>query len=701
MRPSYSFKLRTTSFILAIVFVVSIFCADLFRIQIIDKEKYASKKLTLSQSTSKIQAVRGEILDSKGTALVYNVSSNTVYFDAAYFPKASKKQERNEIVSSLVELFNKKGVEFNSSLPIELQDGKIAYKENSNADKKYLFSKDYLKLNLYATAQNCFDALVEYYELENYSKEKALEIASVYFAMTKADFSTVNPFTFAENVPDELVLILKEQSRFYTGVEIRIDTTREYYDGTIAPHIVGFYDYLNADEYKAVTEEYNEAIKNPELTDEEKTDLKLRSYAITDKIGKFGIENAMEETLRGKNGIMTTVTNADGTKNRIVTTEPENGGNVILTFNADFQKQVQNILNSRIESLKETSAVSPAGSIVVLDVHDFSVLACATYPSYNLSTYKENVVALNTDKTAPLWNRALRSTYAPGSTVKPAVATAGMEEGIVTPTTPIVCNLYYTYFKDQTFQCSNNNAHAGSAQIAETAIKNSCNCYFYEVGRLLGIDKLGEYLLKFGLGMKTGVELTEAKGVIAGPDERKAAGGVWYPGDVVQAAIGQSDNLFTPIQLATYAGMLANGGTKYKAHFVKAVKSADYSETVYETEPEVITQLNISDSSRAAVKRGMVSLGNSYSAFQKLPYEIACKTGTAQVKKYINGAKVTYTNGFMIAYAPADNPQIAIAVAIENSMSSGIATYVAEICNAYFESDTGITSSQTGGSVLR
>ena len=247
---------------------------------------------------------------------------------------------------------------------------------------------------------------MEYYELENYSKAKALEIASVYFAMTKADFSTVNPFTFAENVPDELVLILKEQSRFYTGVEIRIDTTREYYDGTIAPHIVGFYDYLNADEYKAVTEEYNEAIKNPELTDEEKTDLKLRSYAITDKIGKFGIENAMEETLRGKNGIMTTVTNADGTKNRIVTTEPENGGNVILTFNADFQKQVQNILNSRIESLKETSAVSPAGSIVVLDVHDFSVLACATYPSYNLSTYKENVVALNTDKTAPLWNRA-------------------------------------------------------------------------------------------------------------------------------------------------------------------------------------------------------------------------------------------------------------------------------------------------------
>lgn len=701
MRAKYSFKARATAFILAVVFIVAIFCADLFRIQIIDADKYASKKLTLSQSTSKIQAVRGEILDSDGKALVYNVSSNTVYFDAGYFPKASKKQERNDIVSSLVKLFKTNDIEFNGALPIEFKGKKIVYKENSEADKKYLFKKDYLNLNIYATAQNCFDALIEYYELEKYSKKEALEIASVYFAMTKADFSAVNPFVFAENVPEEVVLILKEQSRFYRGIEIKIDTTRAFYDGTIAPHIVGFYDFLNADEYKAVTEEYNEAIKNPELTDEEKTDLKLRSYAITDKIGKFGIENAMEETLRGKNGVMTTITNADGTKTRTVTTEPVNGGNVVLTFNADFQKQVQNILNSRIQSLKETSAVNPAGSIVVLDVHDFGVLACATYPSYNLETYKENVVALNTDKSAPLWNRALRSTYAPGSTVKPAVATAGMEEGIVTATTPIPCNIYYTYFKDQTFQCFNNNAHGFTPQIVETAIKNSCNCYFYEVGRRLGIDKLGEYLLKFGLGMKTGVELTEATGVIAGPDERKAAGGVWYPGDVVQAAIGQSDNLFTPIQLATYAGMLANGGTKYKAHFVKAIKSADYSQTIYEAEPEVITQLNLASSSKAAVKRGMVSLGNSYKAFQELPYEIACKTGTAQVKKYINGAKVTYTNGFMIAYAPADDPQIAIAVAIENSMSSGISTYVAEICDAYFSNETGVTPSQTTGNVLR
>lgn len=701
MKQKNNFRIRATALITAIIFVTSVFCADLFRIQIVEKEKYTSKKLSLSSTVSKIPAVRGEILDSSGKPLVYNSPSNTVYFDAAYFPKASSTDKRNSIVLSLIKLFESMDIPYSSNLPIEYAQGKFVFKENSDSDKAYLISKDYLNLNVYATAQNCFDAIVEYYSLGGISQEEALKTASVYFAMRRADFSTLNPFTFAENVPEEAVLILKEQSRFYEGVEVRIDTVREYYDGTIAPHIVGYYDFLNADEYKAVTEQYNEKIANNNLTDDEKADLKLRSYAITDKIGKFGIESAMEETLRGKNGIMTTVTNADGTKTRTVTTEPENGGNVILTFNADFQKSVQNILFSRIELLKDKSAVDVAGSMVVLDVNDFSVLACATYPSYDLSTYKENIVKLNTDKSAPLWNRALRSTYAPGSTVKPAIALAGLEEGIVTPDTGIMCNVLYTYFSGPPFKCYNNNAHAGSEQTVETAIRNSCNTYFYEVGRQLGISKMDDYLYSFGLGRKTGVELTEAEGVIAGPEERKAAGGIWYPGDVVQAAIGQSDHLFTPIQLAAYAATLANGGIKYRAHFVKAVKSADYSQTVYEVQPEIINKLNISDSSKAAVKKGMVSLGNSYLAFKELPYEIACKTGTAQIKKKINGVEVEYTNGFMIAYAPADNPKIAIAVSVENSKSGEIVNCVAEICKAYFENNSGVTPSQTGGNVLR
>lgn len=700
MKQKFNFKFRATAIVVVIAFIVSLFCADLFRIQIVEREKFASKKLSLSSTTSKIPAVRGEILDSSGRPLVYNAASNTVYFDASYFPSASQKDKRNSIVLSLIKLFESKGIEYSASLPIEFADGEFVFAEGSDSDKAYLISKDYLNLNTYATAQNCFDAIVEYYELEEFSKDEILKIASVYFAMKRADFSTYNPFTFAENVPDETVLILKEQSRFYEGVEIRVDTVRTYYDGTIAPHILGYYDFLNADEYKAVTEEYNQKLANGNLTDAEKQDLMLSSYVITDKIGKFGIESAMEDTLRGKSGIMTTVTNSDGTKTRTVTTEPQNGENVVLTINADFQKQTQNILYSKIESLKGESKLETAGSIVVLDVNDFSVLACVTYPSYDLSTYKENIVELNTDETAPLWNRALRSTYAPGSTVKPAVAIAGLEEGIVTPDTGIMCHVLYTYFSGPPFKCYNNNNHAGTEQTVVTAIRNSCNTYFYEVGRQLGITKMDEYLYSFGLGRKTGVELTEAVGVIAGPEERKAAGGIWYPGDVVQAAIGQSDHLFTPIQLASYAATLANGGTKYRTHFVKAVKSADYSQTVYETQPEILNKVNASETNKAAVKQGMVALGDSYLAFKDLPFSVACKTGTAQRKQKVNGEEVEYTNGFMIAYAPADNPQIAVAVAIENTKSSSTVTCVAEILKAYFEQKEGVTPSQTTGNAL-
>lgn len=701
MKSTYSLKMRATAFIVAVLVVISIFIADLFRIQVIMKDEYTSKNIYLSSATTRIDALRGEILDTNGTPLVYNVSSNTVYIDASYFPKASKIEERNEIILSLIKLFDSKGVEYNSSLPIDLSGSQIVYKENSDSDKKYLFKKDYLNLNSYASAQNCFDALSEYYSLSEMSVSDAIKVASVYFAMNKADFSTNNPFTLATDVSQEVVLILKEQSRFYRGIEARIDTERAYYDGTIAPHIIGFYDYLNADEYSAVTEEYKEATADTSLTDEQLTELSLRSYRMNDKIGKFGIESAMEEELRGTRGIATTTTNADGTKNTTVTTAPKNGNNVILTIDGDFQKDVQNILASKINTTRENENISTAGSIVVMDVHDFSVLACATYPTYDLSTYKENIVKLNTDKTAPLWNRALRSTYAPGSTVKPAVATAGLEEGIVTPTTGIMCNIYYRFFKDQVFQCYNSYNHAGTAQTVETAIKNSCNIYFYEVGRLLGINKMNEYFKMFGLGSKTGVELTEASGVVAGIEERQAAGGTWYPGDTVQAAIGQSDNLFTPIQLCSYVATLANGGTRYKAHFVDSIKSADYSETVYQAEPVVLQDLNLSPTTMNTVKKGMISMANTLSVFREADYQVASKTGTAQAKRKVNGVTVEFTNGFMISYAPADDPQIAVVVAVENVRSAGLGNYVREVYDAYFSRNEDITPSQTEGNVLQ
>lgn len=700
MRNGYSFKVRSTAFIVAILMIVSLFVADLFRIQIMNRDEYKQQAISLSSASSEIDALRGEILDSNGQALAYNVRSNSVYIDASYFPSSSNKAERNEILISLVRLFEEYGVEYKSSLPIELVNGKIAFKEDSDKDKKYLIQKDYLNLNSYATAQNCFDALCEFYDFKDMTTEEMLKVGGILFEMRKGDFSKTNPFTLAENVSDEFVGVIKEQSRFYQGIEIRVDTKREFYDGTIAPHIIGYYDYISADEYAKVTEEYKQKLEDESLSEEEKEILKLKSYGMTDKIGKFGIENAFESELRGVSGTMTTTVNSDGTKTTTVTRNPQNGNNVILTIDADFQKKVQDILAARIDSTKGTDHVAAAGSIVVMDVNDFSILACATYPSYDLSTYKENIVALNNDSTAPLWNRALRSTYEPGSTVKPAVALAGLEEGIISSDQKIKCTGLYTFFSDIPFRCYNVAGHAGHEINVKEALRYSCNIYFYEVGRQLGISKMNEYFKLLGLGSKTGVELTEASGVVAGPEEREAQGLVWYPGDTVQAAIGQADNLFTPIQLAAYVSTLANGGTKYKAHFVKSIKSSDYSQTLYEAQPEILSQYEFSQSSLQTVRDGMIMMANSQAAFQGLDYQIAAKTGTAEAKRKVDGVTVEFTNGFMISYAPADNPQIAVVIAIENVTSGGLGNYVRDVYEAYFNSGSGVTNSQQSGTVL-
>ncbi len=700
MRNTYSYKIRATAFVVAILLVISIFIADLFRIQVINADEYASKNIYLSSATTKIDALRGEILDINGTPLVYNESSNTVYIDASYFPKASKIEERNEIILSLIRLLDSKAVEYNSTLPIELEGTKIVFTENNKNDKNKLFAKDYLNLNRYATPQNVFDALCEYYSLENMSVADAIKVASVYFAMVKADFSKNNPFTIAENVPDEIILILKEQSRFYRGIETRIDTERAYYDGTIAPHIIGYYDYLNAEEYASVTEKYKEQLKDENLTEEEIETLGLRSYKMTDKIGKFGLESALENELRGTRGVATTVTNADGTKNTTITTAPVNGNNVILTIDGDFQKKVQDILMSKINSTKENDKITTAGSIVVMDVNDFSILACATYPTYDLSTYKENIVALNTDKSAPLWNRALRSTYAPGSTMKPIVSVAGLEEGIIKADTTIKCTGTYTYYKDLPLGCANVLGHTGHNINVEDALKYSCNIFYYDVGRQLGINKMDEYFEMFGLGSKTGVELTESSGKVASIANREAVGGIWYPGDTIQAAIGQSDHLYTPLQLCAYVSTLANGGTRYKAHFVESIKSADYSEVLYQAEPEVLQQLNISKSTLNTVKSGMIEMAKTYASLRDAEYQVAAKTGTAQAKKKVNDVVVSYTNGFVVSYAPADNPEIAVVIAIENVMSTGLPNYVKEVYDAYFSRNSDITNSQQSGNIL-
>lgn len=688
-----SLKIRSTAFFVAAAVFFSAFFIDLFRIQVVNAAEYSTQKVTLRSADTTVEAARGEILDCNGVPLVVNEQVSSIVLDASYFPTTSQQDKRNEILCALIHLTEEAGVDWNDDLPLVFDvNGNIQYKENAESDIAFLKSRDVLHLNAYATAQNCFDGLIEKFDLQEYSKEDARKIASVCYSLKRIAFSAANPYTFADDVPGTLAAKIKENGALYAGVDVRVTSKRKYTDGTIAPHILGVVGKLNAEEYTAKKETFEAESSNPDLTPQEKQTLSLRAYSMDDTIGKFGIESAMEPYLRGTNGIMTTTTDSDGNKTSELTTAPKDGDAVILTIDSVFQKQVQEALASFIQNHRDKSSIPAVGSAVVIDVKSAAVLACATYPSYDLATYYQDYSTLAADKSSPLWNRALMSTYEPGSTLKPAIAVAGLEEGIITEGTHIRCAHIYTQFPDTPFKCL---GYHGSIDVKE-ALNQSCNIYFYETGRLLGINKMNDYCTRFGLGQKTGVEIPESTGVLASISYREAHGGIWYPGDTVQAAIGQSDNLFTPIQLANYAATIANGGTHYQAHFVKSIKSGDYSETVLENTGTVVNEVGASPESLRTVKEGMLRLGSRLSAFKDLPVQVAAKTGTAESKAKVGGDIVEGLNGFMISFAPYDDPEIAVAIAIEN-LNSGSATAVlmADIYRAYFTA-TGDFAAENG-----
>ncbi len=692
-----SLRLRTMAFIVAIALFFSVFLVELFRVQVVNAGEYSTDGVALNSVDSTIEAARGEILDCNGVPLVTNEQVNTIVLNASYFPPTSEQERRNEILAALIALCEEHGVEWNDDLPLEFDaNGNIQYKENADSDIAFLKSRDVLHLNSYATAQNCFDALVEKFELQDYDPQTARKIGSVCYSLKRISFSAVNPFTFADEVSTEVAAIIKENSATYVGVDIEVTTRRSYTDGTIAPHIIGVTGSLDAEEYAALSEEYETASADESLTDAERQTLSLRAYAMDDTIGKFGIESAMEDYLRGTNGVMTTTTDADGNKTSEITTAPEAGNAVILTIDSGLQKQVQDALAAFVEEYRDKESIPAVGSAVVIDVKTGGVLACATYPSYDLSTYYDNYAALAADTDSPLWNRALLSTYAPGSTMKPAIAVAGLEEGVITETSTFRCTRYYTYFTDTVFRCT---GYHGSIDVKE-ALNQSCNIFFYETGRLLGIERMNEYCSRFGLGQKTGVEVGESTGVLASIEYRESHGGTWYPGDTVQAAIGQSDNLFTPIQLANYAAALATG-TRYQAHFVKSIKTADYSETILENTGTLAQELNVSDNTLRIVREGMRRYGARVSALRNLPVAVAAKSGTAESKAKVDGDIVEGLNGFMISFAPYEDPEIAVAVAIENLNSgTATATLVAQIYEAYFAAETQLDTEQGYNSVL-
>lgn len=680
-------KTKVRSIIVSVFFVLSfvVFICFLFKVQVIDKDKHTRN--TVKSYSITVNAARGEILDRNGSPLVTNRQGNSIVFNYAYFPK--EQEERDKIIISLIKLFEENNREYINNLPIVLNsDGSYSYAEERDDDIKWLKSSEMLNLNSYATAENCMAALVERYKLENYSKEDAIKIASVCVEMKKLGFSNSVVYTFAEDVPTELVAVVMENSAFYKGVENSIVPYREYTDGTVAPHILGRVSGISAKTYAAEQEKLKEALKKAEKekkSDEEIAAIKRNAYLMTDDYGSSGLEASFESYLRGKRGVKTVSTDSEGNVSENYSVKPRQGDTVITTIDTNLQVIAQNALKRNVDSLSGELASVAGAAVVVMDVNSGEVLACATYPSYDNSTWKENYSTWAKAINSPLWNRALMSTYEPGSTFKPCTAIAALQEKAINESFTWKCTGLYPYL-DHTFSCAYHTAH-GVMNVTH-AIDKSCNCFFYETSRKVGIEKIDEWATSFGLGQKTGVELSEAEGILAGPEYRESQGGIWRPGDTLQAAIGQSDHQFTIMQLCNYCATIANGGTRYVPHFVKSILSYDYTDTVFEKQPEVAAKLNISDKNLKLVREGMYLVANEgfcKRAFSSLPVKAAAKTGTSEIKKVINGKTIEGNNGFLISYAPYDNPEIAMAIVVETADSGSLCSSIAaDIYQYYF-----------------
>ena len=657
-------KGRFVAMVIIFVCLTAVFVFTLAKNQIIDgKTETASN--TASVETTEVKATRGQIFDRNGNVIVGNRQGNDVVFNAAEFPEYSEQEERNKLIKSLIDLFEKNNVEWNDDMPIVLDaNGNYQFAPDREKDIATMKSRDILRLNKYATADDCMNELIERYKLESYSKSDARKIASVCYEMKINNFNSANPYTFATDVSDLVASVIKENSVFYKGVDVQIANYREYTDGTLAPHIIGVTGVISAEEY---------------------AELKNDGYGMDDIVGKTGIEQLYEKQLKGKNGKKTVTTALDGTQT-VVTEGLENGDNVFLTIDAGLQKVTQDALADKINSLD--SANKGGGAAVVMNCKTGEILAIATYPSYDLNTYYDDYDKLAKDANSPLYNRALLSTYAPGSTAKVSTAIGILEEGVADENSTIECTGTYKYG----LVC-NNNPDKTTIDM-RTAIQDSCNIYFYHFGgELLGIEKMNIYREMLGLGQPTGIELYENTGVLDSPSYRASLGQKWQTGFSLQSAIGQAGNLFTPLQLCNYVSTIANGGTRYSAHIIKSVYSADNSTLIEEKKPEVVCETGFKKKNVQIIKEGMrrVATVTLEGKFDDSVVEVACKTGTSTVEKTINGKKGIYSNGFLITFAPYDDPEICVALAVEGAYSGGsLAPIASSIYNYYYNNQVSI-----------
>ena len=659
-------------YIIGIVLIVK-----LFSLQIVHGAEYREQSNTRLTRESVLEAARGDILDRTGATLV---TSDTQFALEMYKTKIDDN-ELNISILNMINVLEKYGVSYPDSFPISINpynftiEGEelTTWKEENDFDENI-------------GAEEAFYEFVNKYEITNTTNiDEIRKILAIRYQITIEGYSSTKSITIAENIPREAVAEFSESADKFAGINISVKPIREYTSGSLASHILGYASQISSEEYAT----------------------RKDTYSQNDIIGKTGIEYVFEEYLKGKNGTRQIDMAVDGTTTaEYIAEEAIEGSDIVLTIDANLQKVTEDALAANIQKIASGGFGqrfdTNAGACVVMNVNSGEILAMASYPTYNPADFvggisTENWNNYNNNTAHPLVNKAVQNSYSPGSTFKMITAIAGLESGAINLNTVINDTGRYTKYRDFQPVCwYYTDYHRGHGRLnVSGAIEKSCNYFFYETADRMGIDTLAKYAKYFGLGGKTGVELpSEANGSVASPETKAQLhpnDPSWYAADTLQAAIGQNDNSFSPVQMARYISMLSNGGNRIEPTIVKTIRNSDGSEVSKDEiesfvnqklgiQEEEIEEMDINQEYLDAVLAGMESVtqdssGTAYVRFKDFDISVGGKTGSAEAA----GDKV---NAWFVGFAPFENPEIAIVVIVENG---GHGNYTAEVVRDIME----------------
>ena len=694
-----SINLRFNSMTIFTYLIGIVLIIQLFNLQIIHGKEYREESNTRLTRESVLEADRGEILDRSGNVLV----TSSQKFNIELYKSKIDNTTLNSTILKMINVLEKNNVSYTDSFPININpfEFKISdetlknWKKNNNIDEN-------------ATAEEAFYKFKEKYKIENDDINEIRKIIAIRYAITKEGYSSTKSLVIAKDVPREVISEFSENSDEFPGITVSVQPTRQYTQGTLASHILGYAAKISDKEYET----------------------RKDTYTQNDIIGKTGIESVFEKYLKGQNGIKQIDMAVDGTTTaEVIEKEAVAGANVVLTIDSKLQKVAETALASNIEKIKNggfgKAYNATGGSCVVMNVKTGEVLAMASYPDYNPQSFADGISSEEWNKYSnneahPLLNKTMQSAYEPGSIFKMVTAIAGLESGSITMNDKINDTGVYKKYGAEWKCWYYTDYHSGHGWLnVSGAIEKSCNYFFYETADRMGIDTLDKYAKYFGLGTKTGIELPgETTGTLASKEYASSINRTWNPGDTINAAIGQGYNKFTPLQMAKYISIIANGGNKVDASIVKTIRNQDGTEVSRDEinnfvkerlglgDTEDTENITLNQQYVQAVKEGMRSVtsdesGTAYVRFKNFNIEVGGKTGSAEAGKDSNGKDIV--NAWFAGFAPYDDPEIAVVVMVENG---GHGNYTAEavrdIMAEYFGMNTqDVTESMSAESYMQ